>query len=217
MRLADGSEAEFLLPVHDAAEDKRQRKRESQKQDTERTLKLSGLQKVLDVRAKRESTLLVNGSAKGKEDVVNYIRCEVLPEQPTIRIRGTSLTHGAMMLYAGEKCVPKTILSSVSLLTVRTSSVQDENTDHPRERRTSAHRLRQPLLSRLNNRSHRDGAVGRRSLGGRGIRTRVGSGAPARLYMEAFDGEAAHPSKRTAHYLRHVLRQGWLVSLLYGF
>lgn len=106
VRLADGSEAEFLLPVHDAAEDKRQRKRESQKQDTERTLKLSGLQKVLDVRAKRESTLLVNGSAKGKEDVVNYIRCEVLPEQPTIRIRGTSLTHGAMMLYAGEECVP---------------------------------------------------------------------------------------------------------------
>lgn len=111
VRLTDGSEAEFLLPVHDAAEEKRQRKRASQKADGQRALKLSGIQRVLGERAKRESRETSNGGSSTpadgsstREPEATYIQCQGLPEQPTMRIRGTSLTHGAMMLYAGEEC-----------------------------------------------------------------------------------------------------------------
>ena len=110
VRLNDGSEAEFLLPVHDAAEERRQRKRASQRLDSERTLKLGGIQRVLGARAKRESRAggagltTDDGPAEIAPDAT-FVKCEVLPEQPTMRIRGTSLTHGALMLYAGEECV----------------------------------------------------------------------------------------------------------------
>lgn len=34
---------------------------------------------------------------------IRYLACKVVPEQPLIRIRSTSLTHGALMLYDGEE------------------------------------------------------------------------------------------------------------------
>lgn len=109
VRLSDGSEAEFLLPLHDAAEERRQRKRASQLLDSERTVKLGGIQRVLGARAKRESRVgagaLTAEGPVGEAVDATFITCEVLPEQPTMRIRGTSLTHGALMLYAGEECV----------------------------------------------------------------------------------------------------------------
>jgi hypothetical protein len=33
------------------------------------------------------------------------LECKVVPEQPLLRIRRTSLTHGAVMLYNGEMLV----------------------------------------------------------------------------------------------------------------
>lgn len=36
-----------------------------------------------------------------------FLECVVVPEQPLLRLRWTSLTHAAVMLYNGEKCVNK--------------------------------------------------------------------------------------------------------------
>lgn len=117
VRLPDGSEAEFLLPLHDAAEEKRQRKRESVRFDAERSLKLSGIEARPSERRRRlmaemgpEESLgggrPGHGIGGGKKDgVEKYLSCQVVKEQPMMRIRGTSLTHGAIMLYDGEESV----------------------------------------------------------------------------------------------------------------
>ena len=34
-----------------------------------------------------------------------FLECRVVPEQPLLRIRRSSVTHGAVMLYDGEKFV----------------------------------------------------------------------------------------------------------------
>lgn len=34
-----------------------------------------------------------------------FLQCKVVPEQPLLRIRRTTVTHGALMLYDGERCV----------------------------------------------------------------------------------------------------------------
>ncbi|CDZ96830.1 Targeting complex (TRAPP) subunit [Phaffia rhodozyma] len=122
IRLQDGSEAEFMLPLHDAAEIKRQQKRESIRKDTERTVKLSGLNARPTERKRRESTWLANAPEKVKarmslgedDELANYLTCEVVPEQPLLRIRGTSLTHGAIMLYAGEESFIRITLENTS-------------------------------------------------------------------------------------------------------
>ena len=36
------------------------------------------------------------------EKVMRFLGCKVVPEQPLLRVRRTSLTHGAVMLYDGE-------------------------------------------------------------------------------------------------------------------
>lgn len=36
---------------------------------------------------------------------LNFIECVVVEEQPMLWLRSTSLTHGALMLYDGERCV----------------------------------------------------------------------------------------------------------------
>jgi len=81
-------------------------------------MKLRGMDARPSERRKRESEILSNGvgvggkkmdavvSGKGKEREVQpqgFLSCEVVPEQPLVRIRGSSLTHGAIMLYDGEE------------------------------------------------------------------------------------------------------------------
>lgn len=42
-------------------------------------------------------------SSSSKRVVPKYLECTVVPEQPLLRIRWGSPTHGAVMLYNGEK------------------------------------------------------------------------------------------------------------------
>lgn len=39
------------------------------------------------------------------EKAMRFLECKVIPEQPLLRVRRTSLTHGAVMLYDGESYV----------------------------------------------------------------------------------------------------------------
>jgi len=44
-------------------------------------------------------------SAEATGSSFKFLECKVVPEQPLLRIRRTSVTHGALMLYDGERCV----------------------------------------------------------------------------------------------------------------
>jgi hypothetical protein len=54
-----------------------------------------------------------NGSAAGTpgslyklEEGEKWLECQVVPEQPLLWVKKSSLTHGTVMLYDGERCVP---------------------------------------------------------------------------------------------------------------
>ena len=42
-------------------------------------------------------------SSLSKRTIPKFLECTVVPEQPLLRIRWSSLIHGAVMLYNGEK------------------------------------------------------------------------------------------------------------------
>ncbi|KAF9533009.1 TRAPP II complex [Crepidotus variabilis] len=47
-----------------------------------------------------------------------FLECKVVPEQPLLRIRRSSVTHGALMLYDGEKSIIRITLENVSSIPV---------------------------------------------------------------------------------------------------
>lgn len=98
-----GKSHTFLLPVGTDEDDERQLRRRSALQNEVVRHKYGGLEsRPWEQRAKRASG--VPGVA-GPSGVPRYLECLVVPEQPLLRIRRTSLTHGAVMLYNGERYV----------------------------------------------------------------------------------------------------------------
>ncbi|KAG5727958.1 Transport protein particle subunit [Termitomyces sp. T112] len=53
-----------------------------------------------------------------KQSSFRFMECTVVPEQPFLRIRRTSLTHGALMLYNGEQSTIRITLENVSPLPI---------------------------------------------------------------------------------------------------
>ena len=65
--------------------------------------KYSGLDsRPWDKGGKRFTSFLLPSKLKTR-----FLECLVVPEQPLLRLRWTSLTHAAVMLYNGEKYVSK--------------------------------------------------------------------------------------------------------------
>ena len=99
---------EFLLPLSTEETEAKQDKRRSMRiAEVERT-KWTGL----DARPAKEKerkglTALPGAPEKSEksEKAMRFLECKVVPEQPLLRVRRTSLTHGAVMLYDGESCV----------------------------------------------------------------------------------------------------------------
>ena len=103
-----GEPREFVLPMStDEEESKRERLRSASLAEMGRS-KYSGLDaRPSEREKKRLSTVPASaagaGSAAEKSQAVQkFLECKVVPEQPLLRIRRTSLTHGAVMLYDGE-------------------------------------------------------------------------------------------------------------------
>jgi hypothetical protein len=96
---------EFLLPLStEEVETKREKRRTMRDAEIERT-KWTGLdaRPAKEKERKRLSALpdaLEN--PEKPEKVMQFLECKVVPEQPLLRVRRTSLTHGAVMLYDGE-------------------------------------------------------------------------------------------------------------------
>ena len=95
-----GMSREFILPLStDDEEDRLSRRRSAMECEIDRH-KYSGLDSRPWERAgKRTSTNIINKNSS------RFLECKVVPEQPLLRIRRTSLTHGAVMLYNGEMLV----------------------------------------------------------------------------------------------------------------
>ena len=93
-----GTRREFVLPLlTDDEEERLHRKRCYLIGESGRT-KYSGLERFLRQRSPANTDL-----ATGPQKDFRYLECKVIPQQPLLRIRRTSITHGAVMLYNGEK------------------------------------------------------------------------------------------------------------------
>ena len=113
-----GVSREFVLPLATEEEEERKSRRRSAIECETGRSKHSGLDsRPWQKSSKRGSTQVAASSSTKK--AVRFIECVVVPEQPLLRIRRTSLTHGAVMLYNGEMSV---LLPSMALLSLRLPS-----------------------------------------------------------------------------------------------
>ncbi|KDR81631.1 hypothetical protein GALMADRAFT_239700 [Galerina marginata CBS 339.88] len=107
---------EYILPLYTSEEEERlARKRRAINSENGRS-KYSGLDRHSWTKArKHDSTQSVEGSGGPS---FRFLECKVVPEQPLLRIRRTSVTHGALMLYDGEQSTIRLALENVSPITV---------------------------------------------------------------------------------------------------
>ena len=96
-----GAPREFVLPLSTPEEDDRAaRRRSSILLERDRT-KFAGI----GSREKKRASITTSSTASANKGPKKFLECKVVPEQPAIRIRWSSLAHGALMLYDGERCV----------------------------------------------------------------------------------------------------------------
>lgn len=97
-----GASREFILPVSTEDEEAKRLQRRSALECESNRSKYPGLDsRPWEKQTKRQSK--TNSTSNSRS--IQFLRCKVVPEQPLLRIRRTSLTHGAVMLYNGEKYV----------------------------------------------------------------------------------------------------------------
>ncbi|GAA5896374.1 hypothetical protein JCM6882_000998 [Rhodosporidiobolus microsporus] len=97
IRLAGCTVREFVLPIWDSAEEAKQQKAALLDTSRER-IKAIGL----DAASTSKRGVVSIASDKALEESAKFLECVVVPEQPLLWMRSTSLTHGALMLYDGE-------------------------------------------------------------------------------------------------------------------
>lgn len=92
-----GATREFILPLATQQEDARQeRRRSALGSETGRT-------KYFGLEARAWEKLGKRASVSAPTTEIQFLQCKIVAEQPLLRIRRTSLTHGAVMLYNGER------------------------------------------------------------------------------------------------------------------
>jgi trafficking protein particle complex subunit 9 len=103
-----GLAREFHVPLSTEEEEDRKARRRSAMECEVGRSKYSGLAShIWAVAAEKKSSarmaLTKRNTGLGTEKTIQYMEFQVVPELPLMRIRRTSLTHGAVMLYNGEK------------------------------------------------------------------------------------------------------------------
>ncbi|CAE6523362.1 unnamed protein product [Rhizoctonia solani] len=110
VQLPNSTPKEFVLPLASEAQEASIEKRKSKRMDDMVRVKASGLD------ARRRSTLVSEPSLQERKE--EFLECRVVPQLPLLRVRRTSLTHGALMLYAGECFRIRLTVENVSLLPI---------------------------------------------------------------------------------------------------
>ena len=95
-----GASREFILPLLTSQEEERLARRRSAIACETGRWKYSGLE-CFPWAQKRVSGVIHSVT----QTAARFLECQVVPELPLLRIRRTSVTHGAVMLYEGEKYV----------------------------------------------------------------------------------------------------------------
>ncbi|KAH7926321.1 hypothetical protein BV22DRAFT_1087325 [Leucogyrophana mollusca] len=108
-----GAAREFILPLSTDGEEERLSRRQSAIKCESGRTKYTGLDSRPWKGQKRASAVLPPTKKASR-----FLECSVIPEQPLLRIRWTSLTHEAVMLYDGEKSTIRLTLENVSSLPV---------------------------------------------------------------------------------------------------
>ncbi|KAG1756741.1 TRAPP II complex [Suillus paluster] len=114
VQAAWGAAKEFLLPVPtDADQNLFARHQSAVKCESGRTKHWGLDSRPWEKDGRRLSTLLPSFKKPPQ-----FLQCVVVPEQPLLRIRWTSLTHGAVMLYNGEESSIRLTLENISALPI---------------------------------------------------------------------------------------------------
>lgn len=93
-----GVPKEFVLPLStDEEEEKRARRRSAIECEVGRSKRAGLASRPWEKAGKR-----LNGATSQSTQTLRFLQVKVVLEQPLLRIRRTSLTHGAVMLYNGE-------------------------------------------------------------------------------------------------------------------
>jgi hypothetical protein len=96
-----GVSHEFVLPLRtDEEEERLSRKRSAIACELGR-FKYFGLQSFPWEKPKKP--IKYQSSQLNPRTNIRFLECKVIPEQPLLRIRRTSVNHGALMLYEGER------------------------------------------------------------------------------------------------------------------
>ncbi|KZT67733.1 hypothetical protein DAEQUDRAFT_792472 [Daedalea quercina L-15889] len=108
-----GLPREYVLPLSTEEEEETRSWRRSAIESEAGRSKYAGLESRPWKRmSKRDS------KQASKKVTVQFLECKVVPEQPLLRIRRTSLTHAAVMLYNGETSAIRLTLENVSSLPI---------------------------------------------------------------------------------------------------
>lgn len=94
-----GIAREYILPLYTSKEEQRLSRKRCAILSENGRFKYSGLDCHSWTKVGKPKTV------EADVDSFKFLECRVIPEQPLLRIRRTSVTHGALMLYDGEKCV----------------------------------------------------------------------------------------------------------------
>ncbi|TFK76416.1 hypothetical protein BDN72DRAFT_808930 [Pluteus cervinus] len=106
---------EFLLPLSsDEEEEEIARRRSAAACESDR-FKFSGLECLPWTKKSQRLSLKAKSPSRKPP---RYLECKIVAEQPLLRVRRSSVTHGALMLYDGEISVIRITLENVSSLPV---------------------------------------------------------------------------------------------------
>ncbi|PPR08068.1 hypothetical protein CVT24_010529 [Panaeolus cyanescens] len=107
-----GVAREYILPLYtDAEEERLARKRRSILAETDRYKRFGLATNNLNQRP-------APSKSSDSHPPFRFLECQVVPEQPLLRIRRSTVTHGALMLYDGERSTIRINLENVSPILV---------------------------------------------------------------------------------------------------
>ena len=126
----NGLSREFGLPLFTEEEEDKLMKRKTAIACEYGRKKYSGLAAhPWERQAEKRTSLVMASSSKKPVKPIRYMDFKVVPELPLLRIRRTSLTHSAVMLYNGERHVCHLNLLDALIF----NPWQVHYSDHPRE------------------------------------------------------------------------------------
>jgi trafficking protein particle complex subunit 9 len=95
VQVPGGAPCEYLIPLATPEEEERKNRRKSALLCEFGRSKYAGL----GPRSSKRASSIISTTTKVPQ---RFLECKVVPEQPSLRIRWSSLSHGATMLYDGE-------------------------------------------------------------------------------------------------------------------